>query len=132
MTVLAIGPEEKEALRSLKEYAEANPMSMDDLLDIINGDIGNAGNFAEFTRHIPFGYRVVYSIEQQIPGDIRHLSVSCQKQAPSPEAVELIMKEMGFEENSTGYTKTFTEDIGEGKIAINVVQLISGSPDRRK
>lgn len=128
MSVLVLGQEEKQILEDLREYAESHPMSMDDMLDIINGDSGAAGDFEEFTRNIPVGYRVVFSVEQQVPGDIRHLSVSCDGVAPSPEAVELIQKEVGFEESKP--TQIFVEDIGDGQIAINVLQLITGSPDR--
>jgi len=128
MSVLVLGPEEKEILKGLKEYAESHPMSMDDMLDIINGDSGAAGDFDEFTRDIPVGYRVVFSVEQQVPGDIRHISISCEGPTPSPEAVELILEEMGFEISDP--TQIFMEDIGEGQIAINVLQLIPGSPDR--
>ncbi len=129
MSALVLGPEEIQALKSLREYAESNPMNMDDLLDIINGDPA-AGDFDEFTRYIPVGFKVVYSIEQQLPGDIRHLSVSCEKQAPPPEAVEVIKEHLGFI-NNPGFTQIFKEDIGEGRIAINLLQLIPGSPDRR-
>lgn len=131
MSVLVLGPEEKESLKTLREYAETHPMTMDDLLDIINGDRGSAGDFPEFTRNIPVGYRVVFSVEQQVSGDIRHLSISYDKDIPPLEAVELIMGEMGFED-LPDFTRVHIEDIGDGQVAINVLQLIPGSPNRSK
>lgn len=131
MTVLVMGAEEKEALKTLREYAEANPVSMDDLLDQMNGKRDSVGNMPEHTRYIPDSYKVVFSIEEQPPGPCRHLSVSCKSEIPAIEAVAMIASEIGFSvdlvrssaKENTG-VHVYVEDIEDGKKAINIIEVI--------
>jgi len=125
MSILFMGPEERESLRTLKEYAEANPISLDDLLDQMNGERKPVGSMQEYTRHIPVNYKVVFSIEEQPKADIRHCSVSCNGNTPSIEAMEWILKELGYRYDfQSGQSKVYTEDLGNGGKAINVMEII--------
>lgn len=121
---LIITPEIKEELLSLKEYAEKNTYSMDDLLDMYNKQKPVAGDIKEHVRHIPVGFRVVYSTENQTKGFIKHLSISIDEDnaLPGIPAVELIMKELGFEDGLENCLINL-EEISEKRKAISVIQI---------
>lgn len=122
MLPLIIGADEKQTLKKLKQFAEDHPMTMDDLLDILNG--GPApGDREGYTCFIPFGFRVVFTIEPNRQGNkIRRVSVSIasKRGLPSFEAVEMIMEELGFiNKINSGKCKVFIEEE-----AINIAELI--------
>jgi hypothetical protein len=89
----------KEDIKKMVEFAEANPFSFDECLDVYNRQALPAGAREGHYIETSFGIRIVYSIEQQPPGDIRHLSVGIDKDEafPNPVIVEEIMKLIGFE-----------------------------------
>jgi len=129
MTVLVMGGEEKEKLHSLKEYAEAHEVSLDDLFDQMNGHRPSVGTMPEYTRYIPDSFKVVYSIEQQPKADVRHCSISCKTKAPAIEAVDMIMKELGYENTlESGNCHVYLEDMDDGKKAVNVIEIIRMRP----
>lgn len=121
---LIITPEIKGELLSLKKYAEENAYSMDDLLDMYNKQKPVPGDIKEHVRYIPFGFRVVFSIENQIKAQVKHLSVSIDTDnlLPGIPAVELIMEEIGF-------TKKFEEclvrieEVSETKKAVSIMEI---------
>jgi len=121
---LIITPEIKEELLSLKEYAEKNTYSMDDLLDMYNKQKPVAGDVKEHVRYIPVGFRIVFSTENQIKGFIKHLSVSIDEDnvLPGIPAVQLIMKELGFE-NELEDCLISIEEISKTRKAISVIQI---------
>jgi hypothetical protein len=84
---------------ALKEYANLHPFSMDDLLDMMNGQEPVVGDRPEHVIMIPYGYRVVYSIEDQPVGRIKHISVSVDdsKALPSIPALAEIAGLFGFD-----------------------------------
>lgn len=53
----------KQVIAELVQYAEKNPFSMDDVLDVYNNDMKAPGDMKEYSRVLPFGYHIVYSIE---------------------------------------------------------------------
>ena len=65
--IMIIGTDEKAELARIKQHAEKNPFTMDDILDVVNDPSKGAGNFDEFTCYIPESFKVVFSIEQQVP-----------------------------------------------------------------
>lgn len=106
----------KQRLRRLKEYAEKNPYTMDDLLDIANRQIPPPAETPNFHITLPVGYKVVYSIELQ-KHTIRHLSVSsAHSPYPSIFVVREIMQELGF-----NHSLEKCHVYGEGT-AINVIE----------
>lgn len=109
----------------LKSYAEEHKISVDDLLDTINKQMKPVGDYKGYTITIPTGYRIVYSIEEQTIGDVKHLSVSVDEDGvlPNPTAVEMIMKEFGFKE-SLDNCKVFLEQISKNRKAVNILELI--------
>ena len=125
-----LGRQEKEALKTLKEYAEKNPYTMDDILDVLNDQSKCAGNYPEYNCYIPEGFNVVFSIEQQVIGDVRHASVICSDGGlPHIEAVRCILTELGFE-NPIEKCEVHLEKFSNGQ-CVNILERISGSPDRR-
>jgi hypothetical protein len=87
-------------IKKLVAFAEENPFSMDDILDVMNGHEPPAGDREGHFFITPFGLKVVYSIENQLVSKIRHLSVSDRSKEcsfPSPLIVREIMRLIGFE-----------------------------------
>lgn len=125
MRALIIDDNFKNQIKKLVDFAEANPLSMDDLLDTFNGNRPPVGDQEGFCFCTITGYRIVYSIEEQVPGKIRHLSVSVDKDEayPNPEAVREIMKLLGFK-NVLEECIVNLEEISDKRGAINVLELI--------
>jgi anti-sigma regulatory factor (Ser/Thr protein kinase) len=119
---LLIDDTAREQIKALKEYAEKNQYTMDDLLDIKNGAQEAPGNNAFYSCALPVGYKVVYTIEQQVPGTLRHMSISVNGKVPPIEAVQMIMAEFSFE-NELKDCYLYLE---EGGVAINVIEPYNG------
>lgn len=121
MSVLIIDEEAKARIKEVKEYAERNHYSIDDLLDIKNGAQEPPGDNGFFSCHLMNGYRVVYTIEDQPSvGLVRHMSISLNEQLPPVPSVQIIMEEFGFESQLQDCF-LFLEDTPTGK-AINVLE----------
>lgn len=113
-----------ESLKTLKEHAEANPFSMEMLEETITGERPIPGDTKEFTRFIPMGFKVVYTIENQDAGMIRHLSMSVDTpgKMPHPHEVIEVMKFLGFEKDIFNCILDL-EEIRPGHDAISVLEL---------
>lgn len=130
MRALVIDENVREQIQQVKDYAEANPFSMDDLLDTKNGELAAAGDLdGKHVLEIPVGYRVVFSMEQQPAGLCRHMSVSVDfpGKLPSVPSVIMLMKEFGFDhpldDDFPHHGKVWMEEGGYGT-AINVLEII--------
>ena len=125
MRPLVLDNEVLNKINSLKSYAEKHKISVDDILDTINKQMKPVGDYKEYTITISIGYRIVYSIEEQVIGDVKHLSNTVNENGvlPSPTAVEMIMKEFEFKE-SLDNCKVFLEQISENRKAVNILELI--------
>jgi hypothetical protein len=82
--VLIFDTPTKERIDYVIDYARMHQITMDDMLDIIN---------------ISFGYRCVFTMEQQNAGLCKRLSISVDTpgKLPNPGVTEEIMKEFGIE-----------------------------------
>ena len=82
MRMLLIGDEERQILHALKENAERNVLSFDDMLDVKNGAEPPAGDRPGFMAVIPQDFTVVFSHENHPLKDgtgmavVRHASFS--------------------------------------------------------
>lgn len=117
----------RERIKEIIAYAEAHPMTKDDLKEIIDGKKRPAGDNKNHTMIIFNHYRVVYSQEIQLDGKrYHHLSVSVPKRAqgkmPAVEAVELIMQEFGMGDNVHDCREIWNEDN-----AINILKKVEES-----
>jgi hypothetical protein len=117
--ILVVDQRMRERLRALQEYAKENIITADRLKLMVEGKVRPIGDNENFSVYIPLGYRAVFSIEEQPIGLCRHLSISVARHAklPNPQAVEEVMKYLGF---IGGVTKC--QVWIENKIAINVLQ----------
>jgi hypothetical protein len=109
----------------LVAYAEKNPVSMDELLDTVNKQAKPVGDFSQHTLNLPFGYRLVYSIEEQPKGRIRHLSMSVNEdeKLPNEFVVREVMKLIGFK-NELENCMVKLENISPKRQAVNVLEII--------
>ena len=125
MRPFVIDEETKSKFTSLALHAERNPFSMDDLLDVYNKAEKPAGDFSEFTLMLPFGYKVVYSIEKQVKGDVRHfsMSVDADGKLPNEMVVRECLKMLGFK-NELENCIVRLEDYAPKRQAINVLEVI--------
>jgi hypothetical protein len=96
--VLLIDADVKARAKALTEYAEKNPYSIDDILDVANGATVPPGDQPEYTMNIERGYKVVFTIDKYPFGIVRHFSMSTSRPGmlPSPEAVDVILPLFGF------------------------------------
>lgn len=115
-------------LQELKQYAEQHPLTMDDLLDIKNGDRPVPGDMKEFVCIISTGFKIVFTIEHQLNTHIRHLSMSVKTKGklPNPHVVEKIINILGFK-NKLYDCMLNLEEFRPGHHAINVLEIIKNS-----
>lgn len=121
---LIIDTELQDQIRSLVEYAEKNPITMDYLLDQKNGEEPPPGDFSEYSRNLPFGYRIVFTIELQPAGKVKHLSMSVDEddKLPNEYTVQEIMRLIGFK-NELRKCRVALEDISPKRKAVNVLEV---------
>jgi hypothetical protein len=124
MAALLIGVDERAAIATLRAYAEANVIDPQAALALYEQDTEAFSQImAAMTVHLPIGYRVTYSHEQQTFGIARHLSVSIDRpgKMAHPEAIEMILTEFGMQplKSSVGI---WIEDIDEHRKAVNLLQ----------
>lgn len=117
-------------LGRLREYAEINRFSFNDLLEIRSGNKSPAGDDPNFSQNIPVGYKVVFTYEQHpdrhLPDTyhwLKHLSVSVDEANcyPNEAAVDFIMKQLNFK-NSFDKCHVYIENLGAGFHAINILE----------
>lgn len=124
---LVIDDKIRADIRRVIEYAEGHLVSTAQVVRAV-GNPGLAVGYNE--AHccvVPLGYRCVYSVEKQPDGNYRHLSISVlgDGTAPSPTAVEALMTEFGFCGGLRGVEMIWTEDIGNYKKAINLLERVN-------
>lgn len=113
------------SMKELSDYAENNHFTMDDLLDVYNNQLSPAGDHTEYTRILPFGYKVVFTIEEQPAGNVRHLSMSVDEDDKLPNEIVIreVMKQLGFGKPMEECA-LHLEDISANRQAINVLEII--------
>jgi len=123
---LAIDEQIRGFIERVLNYAEENKISFDMTKEMIAGTRPPIGDNRNYVCYIPVGFRVAYSIEEQPCGWCRHMSVSVstKDRVPSIPAVEMLMKEFGFEGTINDQLHVGMEDIGEGHRAVNVLAMI--------
>lgn len=122
MRLLVINEEVKKRVVEVKRFADENPITVTAPVE----EVQLAGDKSEFVTYIPDGYRVVYSIENQPKGKVRHLSVSLvgNGSLPSPHSVEAIIELFGFEKKLHD-CKIYLEEIEPEHHAMNVLEFVT-------
>lgn len=86
-----------DSLHQLRLYAEANPYSMDDMLDLMNKQATIPGHIPERTRYM-LDHKIVFTIDWQPIGDTRHMSISRKDGTePNYSFIQFICEQLGFE-----------------------------------
>ena len=95
---------DKTKLHLLDQHARNNIVSLEDLFKMVEKKLPPVGSSQEFATDLSTGHRVVYSIENQPKGLVKHMSVSLKDQIrPGVGNAKEIAKILGFElsENPT-------------------------------
>ncbi len=125
MMMLVIDEDFKDNINKIVNFAKENPLSMDDLLDMHNGQMKLTGDTEGYYWFSPLGIKIVHCIEQQVPGDCRYLSISVpgENKLPHPIMVEEIMSLVGFK-NGILKSDVVMEKIGEKRRAVSIREII--------
>jgi hypothetical protein len=128
MSALQIGPKERLAIAKLELLATANPIDPQRAIAAAARDEAAYRDMMEgMTVFLPVGYAVTYSHENQPCGLCHHISISVDRanMAPSPEAVEMILKEFGMKPLMSRETaNVWLESISPTLQAVNIVQMV--------
>lgn len=121
MRPFVITDETRQALDTLREYAEQHPITVDPTDPSASPRVGDN---LEYVREVPFGYKVVYSIELQPAGVVQHLSmsVSTPGRLPSPAVVREVATMLQFTAPPEE-CMIWLENIAPGHDAINVANI---------
>ena len=123
MRALIIDEKSRVDINKLIDFSKIHQYKIDDLKKVMEGLQEPAGNCPDHVIHLPEGFRVVYSIEEQPKGLCHHLSISVDGNLyPSEVAVQEIMKEFGIKTKISQCTSVWIE---KEVRAINILDLIS-------
>jgi hypothetical protein len=123
---LILGGAEEAELARVKEYAEAHPIPLADIVAM-----RKPPDDRPFYCQIPTGYHVLFSIEEHCPGGwVRHLSVwvegATSGSYPNSFAVRAIGVELGMRMNI--FDPSATSSLSEQPpYAINIIEPIDPS-----
>jgi len=121
MRPLVIDKEAKANIAKVIQHAENNKYPRSFMIARMkSGEI--PGDLGPFTCHIQFGFRCVYTVEEQPFGWCHHLSVSIDApgKVPNVQAIEFLMKEFGISRPLSEAKVVYFEDIGNIK-AVNIL-----------
>ena len=91
-------------IANLKAFAEANPIFMNELIQIAEGNAKPVGDREGYGLDLPINFRVVFSIEEHPQTDgggtvwLKHMSMSLAVpgRVPNEHAVALVCQGLGF------------------------------------
>ena len=118
--VLILDENTTAVLTRLREYAEAHPLTTDRLMRMVAGVEGPIGDNDNYCCELPIGVMVVFSIDHQVSGPMRHLSLSVMGRLPSIALTEQLLRLLGFRSGLENCHIYF-----EGTTAVNVLELIN-------
>lgn len=121
MRPLIIDEAFRAQVNAVKEHAEANIFTLQEEYAVMHGKKPPAGDRKGFSFKTKFGYKIVFSYEEQSAGMIRHFSMSVptEGKVPHPLVIQEVMKAFGFK----GSLEDCMVDIEDGT-AVNVWELI--------
>lgn len=128
MHALFITTRSKARLDKLREKAEREVVLFPDMyrramaFQARGGRQEGERGRSDMTVFLRVGYSCTYTVEEHRPGvPCRHISVSGPNQLPAPQAVEMLMKIMGFQHDLLD-CKVWTEEVGSDRHAVNVLE----------
>ena len=120
--MLKIDDNDRKRIQEVIKFAEENEFSLEELMERANNPADCPGMDDKHNCELDSGYRVVYSVEQQLECKCKHISISLNEDLPSIEAAQLIMREFGMDDD---FTKSHIyQEKWEGTKAINFIQPI--------
>lgn len=133
MSLLVLGPAERAEIAKVKAYAEAHVLDMPTLAAASEGfDPEDPSTRTDDTVIRDFGFKcvlpheisVVFTMEEQPEGLMRHLSVALMVggNLPNPHVVRMLMSAFGFQGVVADYA--YLETFQPGHTAINVLELV--------
>jgi len=114
-----MSPMQIQQLSEMRQWAEMNPITLSDIHEMIEGKRPPIGDNENFVLYLE-GMRIVFSIEEQPVGKVRHVSISRKEGPVSTSHFAMIEKWLGFEEAPV---QMWTEKF-DGRIALNVAQVM--------
>lgn len=125
MRPLIIDDEMKARIQRLIDAAQANRIDLPTLKKIAAGELPPPGDIPAHICFLPFGWKIVFTIEQQPNGWFLHMSVSVDSKdkVPNPIAVQEIATILGFP--SLDQCMVYPEKF-PGGTAINVMCPVGG------
>lgn len=125
MSVLAITAETEARAKQIVTYAQEHPVTLQAIHAMIRGEKTPIALLPEHQMHVPIGFKVTYSWEQQPPplGWCVHISVSTATpgKAPHPAVVDAILALFEITKKHDEATHGYLEDIGGGQKAVNLL-----------
>jgi hypothetical protein len=120
----------KARIAKLVDFAHNHPFTLAHFLAARDGLIPAAGNMDGYSIIIDMGYRIVFSIEHQPSGNVRHLSMSVGQEGkmPSVEAVMILLPLFGFT-NELQDCALHIEEFEPKKHAVNILEYITTEQD---
>lgn len=128
--VLIIDEDAKARIKALYDYSVAHQYTWEDILGVVKDQHKAAGNNPMHVIHLDHGYRIVFSLEQQPPGTVAHLSISVDgpKKWPSIESVQLISSEFRLNGDILTDTINIWQEEGsltpDGKTPLNAINVM--------
>lgn len=119
--VLILDDDTTAQLHKLREYAEAHPITTDRLLRMMAGAEKPIGDTPDYCVTVPHQVRVVFSIDHQRSGPMRHLSVSVNWKLPSVAMVAMLLPLLGYRGGLENCHVYFEQD----NKAVNVLELVN-------
>ena len=122
---LVIDPAVRERMREILALAELRPIPLELTKALVDGKPMPEGLYDDFTMQVPMGFTVIYTHEAQPRGLFRHMSMSVhlEGRVPHPEAVRMVMQELGFV-NDLEHCISWPER--GPQVAINVIEPLDG------
>lgn len=118
-------PENKTLLAKLAQHASENKIDAATMDAMMIGAMPPVGDDENFTVKLE-DYKIVYSMEWNPDGWVKHLSITKNNQMPENEEAAIIAEELGynFDEEIYAYKEDFInlEDIAIS--ALNLLQLV--------
>lgn len=123
MSILVISEDDIIKTNKIIAYAEAHIVTYDYLKAVADGKADPIGNTPENSMYFFNGYRVVFSIDEQLGGLMKHLSISHRDMTlPLVFAARRIMELFKFK-NELENCIVWKEDYGHNTCkAINIVE----------
>ena len=112
----------KANIQAVIEFAHDNFLDEGQMASIMASGWA-PGDVDEYSCNLHVGFRVVYTVEKHQMGWCKHLSMSLAKEgrSPSPEAVDMVLEEFGFQGRITKRDKSLYVYL-EDKSVVNVIE----------